>query len=57
MNLINKISHSLFFSKDTDHRFAKSLKNVKEADLVVASINQRLFEIDKQLKSNTLKYS
>ncbi|WDF78348.1 hypothetical protein ACFGVS_21920 [Mucilaginibacter sp. AW1-7] len=56
MNLIYKISHSLF-SKDTDHRFAKSLKNVKEADMLVASINQRLFEIDKQLKSNTVKYS
>jgi hypothetical protein len=54
MNLINKISNSLF-SKDTDYRFAKSLKNVKEADLLVASINQRLFEIDKQLKSNTVK--
>lgn len=56
MNLINKISHSLF-SKDTDHRFDKSLKNVKEADLVVATINQRLFELEKQLKSNTVKYS
>jgi len=56
MNLINKISHSLF-SKDTDYRFAKSLKNVKEADMVVASINQRLFELEKALKSETVKYS
>jgi isochorismate synthase EntC len=56
MNLINKISSSLF-SKDTDHRFAKSLKNVKEADLVVASINQRLFELEKELKSKTVRYS
>jgi hypothetical protein len=54
MNLIYKISHSLF-SQDTDHRFAKSLKSVKEADLLVASINKRLFEMDKQLKLNTVK--
>jgi isochorismate synthase EntC len=56
MNLINKISSSLF-SKDTDHRFAKSLKNVKEADLVVASINRRLFELERELKSEVVKYS
>jgi len=56
MSLINKISHSLF-SKDTDYRFAKSLKSVKEADQVAASINQRLFELEKEFKSKTVKYS
>ncbi len=56
MNLITKIQHTLF-SKDLDHRFAKSLKNAKEAEQLAASINQRLFEIEKDLKLKPIKYS
>jgi hypothetical protein len=48
MKLITQISRC-FFSTDTDHRFAKSLKKVKEADRVSASINERLLEIQKKL--------
>jgi hypothetical protein len=48
MNLIYKISCSLL-SRDTDYRFAKSLKKVKEADILAATIDQRLLEIKKRL--------
>lgn len=50
MNLIAKIGYSLF-SKDIDHRFAKSLKKAREANQMAAAINQRLFEIQKELGS------
>jgi hypothetical protein len=50
MDLITKISRSLF-SKDIDHRFAKSIKKAKEANQLAAAIDQRLFEIQKSLKT------
>jgi hypothetical protein len=56
MNLLQKISCS-FLSKDTDYRFARSLKKVKEADLLAANIDQRLFEIQKSQKAKSIKIS
>jgi hypothetical protein len=56
MDLIKNLHRNLF-SKDIDHRFAKSLKKVKEADLVTASINNKLNELEKQFKSSAIKYS
>jgi hypothetical protein len=55
MDLIKNLHRNLF-SKDLDHRFAKSLKKVKEVDIVTASINKQLNEIEKQLNINTVKY-
>jgi hypothetical protein len=56
MKLITQISRK-FFSTDTDHRFAKSLKKVKEADQVSASINERLLEIKKSFNLKSIEVS
>jgi len=56
MKFITQLSRS-FFSTDTDYRFAKSLKKVKEADQVSASINERLLEIKKRLNSKGIEVS
>jgi hypothetical protein len=56
MKLITQIRH-ICFSTDTDHRFAKSLKKVKEADQVSASINERLLEIKKSFNSKSIELS
>ncbi|MDB5143593.1 MAG: hypothetical protein JWQ66_2306 [Mucilaginibacter sp.] len=54
MNLVKQIGRKLF-SKDTDHRFAKSLTKVKEADKVTENINSRLQEIQKKFKLKAVK--
>lgn len=54
MNLVKQIGQKLF-SKDTDHRFAKSLTKVKEADQITENINSRLQEIEKKFKIKSVK--
>jgi len=54
MELIAQIRHKLL-STDTDRCFAKSLKKVKEADQISASITERLLEIQKSFKSKSIK--
>ncbi|HEY9196263.1 MAG TPA: hypothetical protein VIM77_08355 [Mucilaginibacter sp.] len=54
MKLIIRINEVLF-SKNIDHRIAKSFKRIREADQVTASINRQLIELDEKLKLNAVK--